>query len=110
MVFADCGVAIAPDAGELADIALATAHTVRLLLGWEPRVAMLSFSTKGSGEHESVDRVREAVRMAQDREPGAPDRWRVAAGRGYRARGGGEEGARGEARWPDGRTSSSSPT
>ena len=69
MVFADCGVAIAPDAGGLADIALATSHTVRILLGWEPRVAMLSFSTKGSAEHESVDRVREAVRMVQERDP-----------------------------------------
>lgn len=69
IVFADCGVAVAPDAGELADIAIATAHTVRALLGWEPRVAMLSFSTKGSGDHESVDRVREALAMVRDREP-----------------------------------------
>jgi phosphate acetyltransferase len=69
VVFADCGVAITPDAGDLADIALATSHTVRIVLGWEPRVAMLSFSTKGSAKHESVDRVREAVRMVQERDP-----------------------------------------
>jgi phosphate acetyltransferase len=70
VVFADCGVAIAPDPGELADIALATAHSVRLLLGWEPRVAMLSFSTKGSADHESVARVREAVELVRERDPG----------------------------------------
>lgn len=69
IVFADCGVAVAPDAGELADIAMATAYTVRALLEWEPRIALLSFSTKGSGDHESVDRVREALQMVRDREP-----------------------------------------
>jgi len=69
IVFADCGVAVAPDAGELADIALATAHTVRALLEWEPRIALLSFSTKGSGDHESVDRVLAALQMAKDRDP-----------------------------------------
>jgi phosphate acetyltransferase len=70
IVFADCGVAIAPDAVELAEIALTTAQSVRTLLGWEPRVAMLSFSTKGSGDHESVARVVEGVRIAREREPG----------------------------------------
>ncbi len=70
IVFADCAVAVAPDARELADIALTTAHSVRALLGWEPRIAMLSFSTKGSGEGESVDRVLEALRIAREREPG----------------------------------------
>ena len=69
IVFADCGVAVAPDAAELAEIALTTAQSVRLLLEWEPRVAMLSFSTKGSGDHESVERVVEAVRIAHEREP-----------------------------------------
>ncbi len=69
IVFADCGVAIAPDPGELADIALATARSVRLLLGWEPRVALLSFSTKGSADHESVARVREAVEILKARDP-----------------------------------------
>jgi phosphate acetyltransferase len=69
IVFADCGVTVAPDAAELADIALATAHTVRALLDWEPRIAMLSFSTRGSGDHESVDRVQEALQMAKDRAP-----------------------------------------
>jgi phosphate acetyltransferase len=69
IVFADCGVAVAPDATELADIALTTAHTVRALFGWEPRVAMLSFSTRGSGDHDSVDRVREALQMVRDRDP-----------------------------------------
>ena len=69
VVFADCGVAVAPDAGELADIAIATAQSVRVLLGWEPRVAVLSFSTKGSGDHESVGRVVEAVRLVRARDP-----------------------------------------
>jgi phosphate acetyltransferase len=70
IVFADCGVAVAPDAAELAEIALTTAQSVRMLLGWEPRVALLSFSTKGSGDHESVVRVVEATRIAREREPG----------------------------------------
>jgi phosphate acetyltransferase len=69
LVFADCGVAVDPDAEELADIALTTAHTVRALLGWEPRVAMVSFSTRGSGESESVNKVLEALRLAKEREP-----------------------------------------
>jgi phosphate acetyltransferase len=69
IVFADCAVAVAPDSRELADIALTTAHTVRALLGWEPRVALLSFSTKGSGEGESVERVLEALRIVKDRAP-----------------------------------------
>jgi phosphate acetyltransferase len=70
MVFADCAVVIAPDAEELADIAVAAARTTRLLLGWEPRVAMLSFSTMGSAEHDSVTKVREAVLIARQRDPG----------------------------------------
>ena len=70
IVFADCGVAVAPDAAELADISITTAHTVRALLEWEPRVALLSFSTKGSGDHESVDQVLAALQMVRDREPG----------------------------------------
>jgi phosphate acetyltransferase len=70
LVFADCAVTVAPDAAELADIAISTARTTRVLLGWEARVAMLSFSTRGSGEHESVDRVREALRIVREREPG----------------------------------------
>jgi phosphate acetyltransferase len=69
IVFADCGVAVAPDAAELADITLATAHTVKALLGWEPRVALLSFSTKGSGDHESIDRIHETLGMVQERAP-----------------------------------------
>jgi phosphate acetyltransferase len=69
LVFADCGVAVDPDAIELADIALTTAHTVRALLEWEPRVAMLSYSTTGSGSSESVDKVLEALRLAKERAP-----------------------------------------
>ncbi len=69
IVFADCAVAVAPDAAELADIAITTARTTRVLLNCEPRVAMLSFSTRGSGDHESVDRVREAVRLVRERDP-----------------------------------------
>jgi phosphate acetyltransferase len=69
IVFADGGVVIDPGPRELADIALTTARSVRALLGWEPRVAMLSYSTKGSSEHETVDKVREAVRLAQQSDP-----------------------------------------
>jgi phosphate acetyltransferase len=69
VAFADCGVAVDPDARELADIALTTTHTVRALLGWEPRVAMLSFSTRGSGESASVDKVVEALRLVKERQP-----------------------------------------
>jgi len=70
LVFADCGVVIAPDAAELAEIAVLTADLVRGLFGWEPRVAMLSFSTKASGYDESVRKVREAIGMVREREPG----------------------------------------
>jgi phosphate acetyltransferase len=69
LAIADCAVSAAPGSGELADIAISTADTVRQLLGWEPRVALLSFSTKGSASHERVDVVLEALRMVHERRP-----------------------------------------
>jgi len=69
MAFADCAVVIDPDAGQLADIAVATAETTRVLLDTEPRVALLSFSTKGSGKGEEVDKVVEALRITKARAP-----------------------------------------
>jgi phosphate acetyltransferase len=69
LAIADCAVCAAPGAEELADIAISTADTVRKLLGWEPRVALLSFSTKGSASHERVDVVLEALQMVHDRRP-----------------------------------------
>ena len=69
LVFADCAVMPNPNAQELASIAIATADTARNLIGMEPKVAMLSFSTKGSASHEMVDKVTEATRLAKQMAP-----------------------------------------
>jgi phosphate acetyltransferase len=69
MAFADCAVVIEPDAVQLAEIAIATADSARTLMGCEPAVALLSFSTKGSGRHPQVDRVVEALRVVKARAP-----------------------------------------
>jgi phosphate acetyltransferase len=69
LAIADCAVCPAPDSKELADIAITTADTVKSLLGWEPRVALLSFSTKGSATHERVDSVLKALEMVRERRP-----------------------------------------
>jgi phosphate acetyltransferase len=71
LVYADCVVNPCPNAEELANIAVATADTARRLCGIaEPRVAMLSFSTKGSADHALVEKVREATRLAHELAPG----------------------------------------
>lgn len=67
LVGADCGVNIAPSAGQLADISIATAETTNYLFKWEPRVAMLSFLTKGSVSHETVRTVRTATDQVRER-------------------------------------------
>jgi phosphate acetyltransferase len=69
LIFADGGVVIEPSAAELAEIALAAADSCRALLGAEPRVAMLSFSTKGSARHRLIDKVVEATRTVKARAP-----------------------------------------
>ena len=69
VVFADPGVNANPSAEELADIAITTARSTRRILGWEPRIAMLSFSTKGSASHPDVDKVVEALGLAKEKDP-----------------------------------------
>jgi phosphate acetyltransferase len=69
LVFADCAVMADPDANQLAEIAVATAHTAKQIANIEPRVAMLSFSTKGSAKHELVDKVVSATKIAQEMAP-----------------------------------------
>lgn len=69
LVFADCAVVPDPSAEELAQIAICSAETARTLAGMEPRVAMLSFSTKGSAKHERVEKVIEATTLAHKLAP-----------------------------------------
>ena len=68
-VFADCAVHPNPTAAELAQIAVCTEITARAIANMQPRVAMLSFSTKGSATHELVDKVVEATRLAKEMSP-----------------------------------------
>ena len=69
LLFADCAVTPNPTASQLAEIAISTAHTARALVGEEPKVAMLSFSTKGSAKDPMVDKVVEATELARKIDP-----------------------------------------
>lgn len=69
IIFADGAVHPNPTEKELAEIAVASAHTARAIAGYEPRIAMLCFSTKGSAKHEMVDRVVNATRIAREMAP-----------------------------------------
>lgn len=69
LVFADCAVLPDPDENQLAEIAVTTARTAKAIVGLEPRVAMLSFSTKGSASHIMVDKVVNATRKARELDP-----------------------------------------
>ena len=72
LVFADCAVVPNPTAPELAQIAVSAAETAKCLAGIDPRVAILSFSTKGSAKHEMVDKVIEATKIAHEMAPELP--------------------------------------
>lgn len=69
LAFADCAIVADPDPSQLAEIAIATAKSYQAVTGAEPRVAMLSFSTKGSAEHPFVTKVQESVRILRERAP-----------------------------------------
>ncbi len=69
LFFADCGVVINPTATQLADIAICTADSMKAIIGAEPRVAFLSFSTRGSASHILVDKVKNGLKKAQEKRP-----------------------------------------
>ena len=69
ILFADCAVNVDPNPAQLADIALASARTYAGLVADEPRIAFLSFSSRGSGRHASIDKVVDAVAIARERAP-----------------------------------------
>ncbi len=69
LIFADCAVHPDPTAEELAQIAVASGQTAKNIAGVEPKIAMLSFSTKGSAKHEMVDKVVEATKLAKEMAP-----------------------------------------
>ena len=69
LAFGDSAVCVDPNAQELADIAISACQTVSELLGWEPRCALLSFSTNGSAEHPLAQKVRDAVAIANEKRP-----------------------------------------
>ena len=70
LVMGDVAVTPVPDASQLAQIAVCTARTAQAVAGIDPKVAMLSFSTKGSAKHDNVTLVAEAVKIAKEKEPG----------------------------------------
>jgi len=69
MIFSDCALVVNPSAEQLAEIAMVSTESARRLLDDEPRVAMLSFSTNGSAEHEMVDKVRQATELVRQAMP-----------------------------------------
>jgi phosphate acetyltransferase len=69
LAFADCGLVVDPTAVEVAEIAIATAHSTRTIIGADPKVALLSFSTKGSAQHPFVEKMVEALRILRARAP-----------------------------------------
>ncbi len=69
LAFADCALVIDPSAVEVAEIAIATARSTRTVIGVEPKVALLSFSTKGSARHEFAEKMIEALRILRERAP-----------------------------------------
>ncbi len=69
IIFADCAVHPDPDARQLAEITISTAHTARNIANIEPRIALLSFSTKGSAQHPMVDKVTEALSIVREQDP-----------------------------------------
>ena len=69
IALADCGLNPEPTPEELASIAIAASDNVASLMGWEPRCAFISYSTDGSGESPSVERIRQAIAVAKDRRP-----------------------------------------
>lgn len=69
LAITDCAVCQNPTASELSDIACATSDTMRSLLGWDTKAALICFSTDGSGEHEITQKVVDAVKLANERRP-----------------------------------------